>query len=235
MQRNPKSTTSVPEHSKSGKLRKSKKNEKTNAEGPPVYLPDIPEPKSRAELMKYWIDLTLDKKTANKMLWISDDFSKVSRRTKEVCPVLDGPDRYEYSPQVLCKESIWNQRGYWEVEYSGWVAVGATFDEAARRANSELSGLGENEHSWGLCWSGSCYQIWFNCNHEDITEVPFCSTIAMYIDQPAGIINFYIVPGEGTEKEVRLLHQVKTVIDKKILPGFWLGVQSSCTLLKKTD
>lgn len=137
--------------------------------------------------------------------------------------------------KVLCKESIWNQRGYWEVEYSGWVAVGATFDEAARRANSELSGLGENEHSWGLCWSGSCYQIWFNCNHEDIKEVPFCSTIAMYIDQPAGIINFYIVPGEGTEKEVRLLHQVKTVIDKKILPGFWLGVQSSCTLLKKTD
>lgn len=45
-----------------------------------------------------WINLTLDDKTANKMLWISD--STVRRRTKEVCPVLDRPERYEYSPQV---------------------------------------------------------------------------------------------------------------------------------------
>lgn len=51
-----------------------------------------------------WIDLTLDKKTANKLLWISDDCSKVVRRTKEVCPVLDGPERYEYSPQVSQKK-----------------------------------------------------------------------------------------------------------------------------------
>lgn len=47
-----------------------------------------------------WINLSLDDKTANKMLWISDSGSKVCRRTKEVCPVLDRPERYEYSPQV---------------------------------------------------------------------------------------------------------------------------------------
>ncbi|MEQ2261561.1 hypothetical protein XENORESO_012047, partial [Xenotaenia resolanae] len=217
------------------KLTKSKKNKTTNEDGPSIYLPDISEPRNRAELMKYWINLTLDNKTANKMLWISDGGTKVCRRTKEVCPVLDGPERYEYSPQVLCKESIWNRRAYWEVEYTGWVAVGATYDKAARRVYSGLSGLGENEQSWGMCWSGSCYQIWFNCNHEDISEVPFCPTIGMYIDQPAGIINFYIVPSEGAEKEVRLLYQVKTTIEEKILPGFWLEIQSSCTLLRKTE
>lgn len=34
------------------------------------------------------------------MLWVSDGGTKVCRRTKEVCPVLDRPERYEYSPQV---------------------------------------------------------------------------------------------------------------------------------------
>lgn len=47
-----------------------------------------------------WKNLSLDDKTANKMLWISDGGFKVCRRTEEVCPVLDRPERYECSPQV---------------------------------------------------------------------------------------------------------------------------------------
>ena len=48
-----------------------------------------------------WFNLSLDDKTANKMLWISNTGSKVTRRTQEVCPCLDRPERYELSPQVL--------------------------------------------------------------------------------------------------------------------------------------
>lgn len=47
-----------------------------------------------------WMDLSLDDKSANKMLWVSDGGSRVCRRTEEVCPVLDRPERYEYSPQA---------------------------------------------------------------------------------------------------------------------------------------
>lgn len=50
------------------------------------------------------MNMTLDDKTANKMLWLSEGGSKVCRRTEEVCPVLDGPERYEYSPQVRANE-----------------------------------------------------------------------------------------------------------------------------------
>lgn len=53
-----------------------------------------------------WMNLCLDDKTANKMLWISDSGSKVCRRTEEVCPVLDRPERYEYSPQVSQKTTL---------------------------------------------------------------------------------------------------------------------------------
>ncbi|XP_029954748.1 stonustoxin subunit beta-like [Salarias fasciatus] len=210
-------------------------SEKTKPEKVSVYLPGIPEPTTRAELMKHWLNLTLDDKTANRMLWISDGGSKVSRKTVEVCPVLDRPERYECSPQVLCKEGIWNMRAYWEVEYSGWVVIGATYEESGRRATSGQIGLGENEESWGLCWSGTRYQIWFNGVDKDIEDVPYCSTIGVYIDQPAGVINFYTVSGEGAEREVKLLYKVTTSIEKKVLPGFWMGIQSSCTLLKKTE
>ncbi|XP_049420313.1 tripartite motif-containing protein 16-like protein [Epinephelus fuscoguttatus] len=228
----PNSAIILPETNKPGKKIKSIKKEKTNTEKVSVYVPNIPEPTSRAELMKYWIHLTLDDKTANKMLWISDNGSKVCRRTQEVCPVLDRPERYEYSPQVVCKEGIWNTRAYWEVEYSGWVVIGATYEGAGRRANCGPSGLGENEESWGLCWSGTRYQIWFNCVNKDINDVPYCSTIGVYIDQPAGIMSFYAVSGEGAEREVKLLQKVKTTIEKKVLAGFWMGIESSCTILK---
>ncbi|XP_003961465.2 stonustoxin subunit beta-like [Takifugu rubripes] len=196
------------------------------------YVPNIPEPTNRADLLTHWKKLCLDDKTANKMLWISDGGSKVCRRTKEVCPVLDRPERYEYSPQVVCKEVIWNMRAYWEVEFSGWVVIGATYEGAGRRASSGPSGLGENEESWGLCWSGTQYEIWFNGIKKDITDVPFCSTIGVYLDQPAGIITFYAVTGEGAEREAQLLHKVETSMDQRILPGFWIGIQSSCTILK---
>ncbi|XP_068439580.1 stonustoxin subunit beta-like [Clinocottus analis] len=207
----------------------------TNAEKVPVYVPDIPEPTCRAELMKYWMHLSLDDKTANKMLWISDGGSKVFRRTEEVCPVLDRPERYEYSPQVLSKEGIWNARAYWEVEYSGWVVIGATYEGTGRRAGSGPSGLGENEESWGLCWSGTRYEIWFNGMNKDIHNIPYCSTIGVYIDQPAGIISFYVVNGEEAEREVEPLFKVQTTMTKKVFPGFWMGIQSSCTILKRSE
>lgn len=138
-------------------------------------------------------------------------------------------------PKVVCKEGIWNMRAYWEVEFSGWVVIGATYEGAGRRASAGPSGLGENEESWGLCWSGTRYQIWYNGVNKDIDHVPHCSTIGVYLDQPAGVIAFYAVTGDGAEQEVAPLHTVKTALDKKILPGFWMGIQSWCTILKRPE
>lgn len=228
----PNSTNALPENSKPGKKNKPSK---TAADSVPVYVPDVPEPTCRAELMKHWINLTFDDKTANKMLWVSEGGSKVCRRTKEVCPVLDRPERYDFSPQVLCKEGIWNMRVYWEVAYSGWVFIGATYEAAGRRAASGPSGLGENEESFGLCWSGSCYEIWFNGVNKAIKDVPFCPIIGVYIDQPAGLVCFYTVSGEGDEMEATPLHKLNITMEKTILPGFWIGVQSACTILKKPE
>ncbi|XP_041672049.1 stonustoxin subunit beta-like [Cheilinus undulatus] len=221
---------------------KQSKAGNTNTEKIPAYEPNIPEPTCRADLIKHWINLSLDDKTANKVLWITEGGTKVARMTDEVtCPVLDRPERYEYAPQVLCNEGILGFRGYWEVEYCGWVVVGVAYERAARRNNQGPCGLGENEESWGLGWIGSSYHSWHNSQSVEITGIPKSSTIGVYLDQPAGVLNFYAVEEvmEGEEstgvKEVKLLQQIKSTFKEKVLPGFWVGTQSHCLILKKEE
>ncbi|GLD57450.1 pleckstrin homology domain-containing family A member 4 isoform X1, partial [Lates japonicus] len=183
----------------------------------PAYEPDIPEPKCRADLVKHWINLSLDDKTANKMLWITEGGAKVARMTDDVtCPVLDRPERYEYAPQVLCKEDILGFRGYWEVEYSGWVVVGVAYERAGRRNSDGSCGLGENEESWGLGWSGSSYHAWHNGRSTEISEIPKCSVIGVYLDQPAEKVPVY-VPGipEPTSRAELTQHWINLSLDDK--------------------
>ncbi|MEQ2160648.1 hypothetical protein GOODEAATRI_001596 [Goodea atripinnis] len=205
----------------------------------PVYEPNIPEPKCWTDLIKYWISLSLDDRTANKVLWITDGGAKVARMTDDItCPVLDRPERYEYTPQVLCKEGFLGSRGYWEVQSSGWVVIGVAFEGAGRRNSEGPCGFGENEESWGLEWSGSCYQVWHKGQRKEINGIPHHSTIGVYVDQPAGILSFYAVKEgeEGTaRKEVKPLHQIRSSFKQKLLPGFWVGTHSYCLILKKEE
>ncbi|CAL8379673.1 stonustoxin subunit beta [Gadus morhua] len=201
------------------------------AEKIPEYEANIPEPKCRADLLKYLVKLTMDDKTANKTLWVTEAGAKVARMTDtSTCPVLDRPERYEHAPQILCKEGITGFRGYWEVEYSGWVVLGLAYEGAARRNGQGPCGLGENEESWGLGWAGTSYHYWHDGQDQEIAH-PQSPLLGLYLDQPAGLLNFYAVEEVGEEqKEVHLLKQVKATFKQKMMPGFWVGTQSYCIL-----
>lgn len=212
----------------------------SSAEDVPAYDPSLPEPTCRADLLKHWINISLNPKTANKLLWVARDGSEVKRMTDDLtCPVLENPERYEHSPQILCREGIEGFRAYWEVQCSGWVVVGVTYEEAARRGCVGPCGLGENEDSWGLGWGGSHYQLWYNGVNTEIWNMPQASVLGVYLDHPAGVINFYAVQdgaGDGgARREVLLLHQIKTTLRGKMFPGFWVGQKSSCLMLKKDE
>lgn len=201
-----------------------------------AYDPKLPQPTTRADLLEHWIDLSLDEKTANKVLWITEGATKVARMTDELtCPVLDGPLRYEFSPQVVCKEGIEGFRAYWEVEYTGWVVVGVASADAGRRAADGSCGIGENPESAGIGWAGNYYQMWFDSESKDIRKVPEYPILGFYLDQPAGLIVFYAVSEVDGKKEATLLTKCKMNLKKKLFPVFWCGNNSSCLILKKTE
>ncbi|KAM9391572.1 tripartite motif-containing protein 16-like protein [Pholidichthys leucotaenia] len=223
------STDIMPESKKSG----SRRSSATEAKQPPPYEPNIPEPTTRADFIKHWLPLSLDDKTAQKLLWISEGGMKVARTNEAVCPYPTRPERYEHSPQVLCKEGLLGYRGYWEVDYDGWVVIGVVCESSPRKGSDGPTGIGENNTSWGVGWSGSCYQVWHKGENVDI-KLSQTSTMGVYVDQPAGIIKFLAVEGEGVEKEVHLIHTFNENLQEKVFPGFWIGACSFC-LLKKKD
>lgn len=135
------------------------------------------------------------------------------------------------APQVLGKEDLLGHRGYWEVDYEGWVVVGLVCQSAPRKGHEGSSGLGENAGSWGAGWSGSCYQVWHDGENVDV-QLPQSSTIGVYVDQPAGLIKFLLVE-RGAQEEVQLIHRFKVDIREKVFPGFWVGANSFCLIRKK--
>ncbi|XP_048847402.1 tripartite motif-containing protein 16 isoform X1 [Brienomyrus brachyistius] len=202
----------------------------------PIYEPNIPEPQTREELLKYWIPLSLDDRTAQKLLWISDGATKVSRMSEDACPYLDRPERYDHSPQVLCKEKMWGRRAYWEVGYTGWVVVGVVYEGAPRKSQEGPCGIGENDASWGLGWAGTCYQAWHNSENVDV-EAEATTELGLYLDQPAGVLSFYAVrkEGEGVTGAAQLLHRYKVSFSQPLLPAFWVGGKSACWIQKKAE
>ncbi|XP_061838143.1 tripartite motif-containing protein 16 [Nerophis lumbriciformis] len=206
-----------------------RKNSAAAEEKLPPYESNIPEPTTRADFVKHWMPISLDDKTAQKLLWISEGGAKVARTSDAVCPYPNRPERYEHSPQVLCKEGLLGSRGYWEVDYDGWVVIGVVAESAPRKDGP--CGLGENGSSWGVGWSGSCYQVWHNGENVDI-NLPLCHTMGVYVDQPAGIVKFLLVEGEDA-KEVRLVHKFKMGVQEKLHPAMWVGTNSFCLIRKK--
>ncbi|XP_061568295.1 tripartite motif-containing protein 16 [Cololabis saira] len=194
------------------------------------YEPNIPEPTTRADFMKYWLPVSLDDKTAQKLLWISEGGSKVARTSDAVCPYPNRPERYEHSPQVLSKQGLQGQRGYWEVDYEGWVVIGLV-SESAPRKGPDPCGIGENGGSWGVGWCGSCYQVWHNSENVDVT-LASTPTMGVYVDQPAGVIQFLSVGGDS-EREVTLIHRFQAGFKEKVFPAFWVGTNSFCLIRKK--
>lgn len=111
------------------------------------------------------------------------------------------------------------------------------YEGAGRKASDGQCGLGENDDSWALGWDGSCYDAWHKGISIKVSDMPHCPTIGVYIDQPAGLISFYAVEMEenSSKKDVKLIHRFTNPITEKIVPGFWMGRESSCLILKKEE
>ncbi|XP_058872612.1 neoverrucotoxin subunit alpha-like isoform X1 [Acipenser ruthenus] len=190
-----------------------------------VYSLQAPEPRNRAEFLKYSWQLTLDPNTAHRNLCLSEGNRKVTWR-RETQRYPDHSERFDSRSQVLCREGLSGTRCYWEIEWSGeWASIGVTYKGISRKGWDCSCGLGSNDKSWSVYCSDSNYTARHNNNETTITA-PHSPRIGVYLDFNAGTLSFY-----GVSDTMTLLHRFQTTFTEPLYPGFRLwGSDSSVTI-----
>ncbi|XP_058872658.1 tripartite motif-containing protein 16-like [Acipenser ruthenus] len=187
-----------------------------------VYSLQAPEPRNRAEFLKYSCQLTLDPNTAYRNLYLSEGNRKVTRR-RETQRYPDHSERFDSYAQVLCREGLSGTRWYWEIEWSGGGAsIGVTYKGISRKGGDCSCRLGFNDKSWSLRCSDSSYTARHNNNHTAITA-PHSPRIGVYFN--AGTLSFYDVSDTMT-----LLHRFQTTFTEPLYPGFYIYSDSPVTI-----
>uniref|UniRef100_UPI003AAAD56A tripartite motif-containing protein 16-like n=1 Tax=Centroberyx gerrardi TaxID=166262 RepID=UPI003AAAD56A len=187
-------------------------------------IPYSSEPRTRADFLQYYNDITLDPNTANPYLCLSDGRRGVTTRA-EPQPYPDHPDRFTSWAQVLCRAGMAG-RCYWEVEWAGngGVSIGVCYKGINRSGGGSDCKLGHNSKSWSLDCSYSAGSFQHNKDSVAIA-VPCCNRIGVYLDFRGGTLSFYNI-----SDTMILLHKVKTVFTQPLYPGFWVGLGSTLKL-----
>ncbi|XP_035250153.1 NLR family CARD domain-containing protein 3-like [Anguilla anguilla] len=170
---------------------------------------------------KYGCQLTLDPNTANRELSLSEGNRKVTHTLGREESYPDHPERFEYWPQVVCRESVC-ERCYWEAEYSmsdeGMVYVAVTY----KGEDSDCL-FGGNKNSWSLRHVKHIYSVSHNAINTHIPASPYrragvCGDngagkgvyvyrVGVCVDRPAGTLSFYSISDTNT---LTLLHTFHT-------------------------
>ncbi|XP_030248901.1 tripartite motif-containing protein 16-like [Sparus aurata] len=174
-----------------------------------------PEPKTRADFLRYSCEITLDPNTANRLLLLSEGNRKATLMIGQQSNS-DHPDRFTWYSQVLSRESL-TGRCYWEVKWRGaGVCVAVAYKNIRRAGSSDECGFGHNDKSWSLNCDPNICEFWYNNVHTPISG-PRSSRVGVYLDHRAGILSFYRVSDTMT-----LLHRVQTTFTEPLYAGLRL-------------
>ncbi|XP_042284237.1 uncharacterized protein LOC121908363 [Thunnus maccoyii] len=192
-----------------------------------------PEPKTRAEFLKYSPEITLDPNTASTHLLLSQRNRKATSMSQQQS-YSSHPDRFTgWCYHVLSRESL-TGRCYWEVEWRGeGVYVAVAYKNISRAGDTNECGFGCNDKSWALYCDTDNYTFWFN-NVSTPVSGPGSSRVGVYLDHRAGILSFYSV-----SETMTLLHRVQTTFTQPLYAGlrlyysFAYGVTAEFCKLKK--
>ncbi|XP_034558075.1 tripartite motif-containing protein 16-like [Notolabrus celidotus] len=183
-----------------------------------------PEPKTRAEFLKYSRDITLDPNTAQRQLLLSDGNRKVTY-VRQPQSYSSHPDRFTDWSQVLSRESL-TGRCYWEVERRGIVFVAVAYKNISRAGRSYECVFGRNDKSWSLYCFNNSYNFLFNKAQTPVSG-PQSSRVGVYLDHRAGILSFYSV-----SETMTLLHRVQTTFTQPLHAGLYVYSGSTAELCR---
>ncbi|CAI5657115.1 unnamed protein product [Oreochromis niloticus] len=172
----------------------------------------------RPGLRKYSCQLTIDTNTVNTKLQLSDNNRKVTHE-EEVLSYPDHPDRFDYYPQLLCRNGL-TGRCYWEVEWRGNVFISVSYRIIRRKGGRDCL-FGQNDQSWSLeCYDGLGYSVRHNNRSTSISSSSSSSSVsnraAVYVDCPAGTLSFYRVSSDTLIH----LHTFNNTFTQTLYPGF---------------
>uniref|UniRef100_A0A668VEM0 B30.2/SPRY domain-containing protein n=1 Tax=Oreochromis aureus TaxID=47969 RepID=A0A668VEM0_OREAU len=172
----------------------------------------------RPGLRKYSCQLTIDTNTVHTNLKLSDNNREVTH-VEEIQSYPDHPDRFDYWPQLLCRNGL-TGRCYWEVEWRGGVYISVSYRRIRRKGDSKDCWFGYNDQSWSLiCYDDGPHSVWHNNGGTSISSSSSSSVsnrVAVYVDCPAGILSFYRVFSDT------LIHiyTFNTTFTETLYPGF---------------
>ncbi|XP_007540861.1 neoverrucotoxin subunit alpha-like [Poecilia formosa] len=162
-------------------------------------VPDVTAPLDRRDLAWYHCSLTLDPKTCNGWLNLSDGNRKATCGPEQAYP--DNPQRFDVFTQGLSELALTGRR-YFEVEWStghpNKVGVALVYDSMQRKGKDVVSSFGENPASWYFGVHNNELSAWHNGKIWS-TSVPAggCSRVGVYLDWPGGSLSFYQVSSDA--------------------------------------
>ncbi|KAM9349712.1 tripartite motif-containing protein 16-like [Symphorus nematophorus] len=182
-----------------------------------------PEPKTRADFLKYSHKITLDPNTANTYLLLSEGNRKATKISQPQS-YSRHPDRFTWWSQVLSRESL-TGRCYWEVEWRGTrVFVAVAYKNISRAGNECEFGL--NDKSWMLDCDTNSYNFRYN-NVKTPVSGPLSSRVGVYLDHSAGILSFYSI-----SETMSLLHRVQTTFTQPLYAGVYVYSDTTAEFCK---
>ncbi|XP_045569240.1 NACHT, LRR and PYD domains-containing protein 3-like [Salmo salar] len=178
------------------------------------------ESKIKPGLRKYACQLKMDFRLADDDLTLSEDNTRVVRRTQvHLNPYFDFSDsddsdfshrtkKSDRWAKVRCREPLSDGRSYWQVEWTGWVDIGVTY--------TPRWGM-ENKRCFGLFCCNEQYAFIHDIRLSVISAPrPDPKCIGVYLDFPAGTLSFYSV-SSGT---LTHLHTFHTKFTEPLYPQF---------------
>ncbi|XP_048398952.1 E3 ubiquitin/ISG15 ligase TRIM25-like [Stegostoma tigrinum] len=179
-----------------------------------------------AEISQEKSPLSLDPKTANCNLILSDDLRTVTW-TEQQQPYLPHPKRFKYLPQVLCSQSFSSGSYSWDVQTDGnYWRIGIVYGSVEREG--EISSLGNNSKSWSLDFIAGYLTARHNSEITVLPLLPSINRIRVQLNYEAGTLSFYQVTDS-----LKHLYTFQTTFTEPVFPAFYSWDKSLKLLLSK--
>ncbi|XP_072232283.1 uncharacterized protein [Leuresthes tenuis] len=176
---------------------------------------------------KYACELTLDPKTANKNLLLTDGNRKVTW-VEDDQPHPSPTEMAGHHQLVLCEQGL-TGRCYWEVEVFGPLRIGVTCREADKKGKMGDFRMGISEKSWCLVCSDEGFYVLHNSDKVDVSSLGRRTRqVGVYLDWSAGTLSFYRVSSDSLIH----LHTCRVTFTEPLYPAVELYTQSSAFFLQ---